>query len=151
MNISTENEMNSKITSKLENQWVFASLTEGGGSNKNPLHDPSPEVLKGGFLLRLILSTNIFHLKSFWYWKNDFQKNGSLKKVFPVMSSRCQIDFPSHSVAEKTSERVKIFPVGILTKTRKSVITLRNFLSKIFEKKYLMGILTRMSKHLPVV
>ena len=64
------------------------------------------------------------------------------------MSSRCQL-YPPHSVAEKSSKSAKIIPMGTLTKTRKTRLSIaKRQNGKTSEKNVPMGISTKIFKNL---
>ena len=98
-------------------------------------------------IFRLIMTSNIFHLKIIFYiGKMVSKKFWRSKKVFPATWERCQVD-PPYCVAEKTSKSAKILPMGILSKTRKTRLSIvKQFLPKFSKKHVPMGILTKISK-----
>ena len=86
---------------------------------------------------------NLFILGK-WYPR----KFGRQKNLFPAMSSRGQL-YPPHSVAEKSSKSAKIIPMGTLTKTRKTRLSIaKRQNGKTSEKNVPMGISTKIFKNL---
>ena len=75
------------------------------------------------------------------YWKNVFQKFFDVEKMFSQQGEGVGNFIPPYSVAEKTSKSVKILPMGILTKTRKTRLSIvKRFLPKFSKKNtYLWG------------
>ena len=110
-------------------------------------------ILSKKSIFRLIMTSNIFHLKiifyigkmvskKFWRSKKSFLSNNRAWSTLP----------PPSSVAEKTSKSAKILPMGISTKTRKTRLSIvKRFLPKFSKKHVPMGILTKIFKNLPVV
>ena len=85
----------------------------------------------------------------FLYRKNDIQENLVVKKIFS-QQCRAVVNFtPPHSVAEKSSKSAKIIPMGTLTKTRKTRLSIaKRQNGKTSEKNVPMGISTKMFKNL---
>ena len=109
-------------------------------------------ILSKKSIFRLIMTSNIFHLKIIFYIGKMVSKTfWRSKKNFPATWEREQID-PPYRVAEKTSKSAKILHMGILSKTRKTRLSIvKQFLPKFSKKHVHVGILTKIFKNLPVV
>ena len=80
------------------------------------------------------------------------KKIWSSKKSFPSNVEPLLTLPPPHSVAEKSSKSAKILPMGTLTKTRKTRLSIaKRQNGKTSEKNVPMGISTKIFKNLPVV
>ena len=89
----------------------------------------------------------------FLYWKNGFQKNLEVKKKFSQQHESVSRSTPSpYRVAEKTSKSAKSLHMCILSKTRKTRLSIvKQFLPKFSKKHVHMRILTKMFGNVPVV
>ena len=109
-------------------------------------------ILSKKSIFRLIMTSNIFHLKIIFYIEKMISKKiWSSKILFPAVSSRGRI-YPPHSVAENTSKSAKILPMGTSTKTRKTWLSIaKRQNGKFSEKNVPIGISTKIFKNSPII
>ena len=88
-------------------------------------------ILSKKSIFRLIMTSNIFHLKIIFYIGKMVSKNfWRTKKSFPS-NMRAWSSWPPYRVAEKTSKSAKMLHMGILSKTRKTRLSIvKRFLPK---------------------
>ena len=78
-------------------------------------------ILSKKSIFRLIMTSNIFHLKTIFYIGKMVSKKFWRSKKSFLSNNRAWSNLPPPiSVAEKTSKSAKILPMGTSTKTRKT-------------------------------
>ena len=110
-------------------------------------------ILSKKSIFRLIMTSNIFHLKIIFYIEKMISKKiWSSKKTFPSNVKPLADLPPPHSVAENTSKSAKILPMGTSTKTRKTWLSIaKRQNGKFSEKNVPIGISTKIFKNSPII